>query len=776
MIDRLGIRLYIFLLVTSPLLFGTVEHWSELIMEFLSIFVAFLILMEKKRENTLIKTPGLLFLLLFLSYALFQLLPLPVSVLKILSHRGFEFYTTPFQGEIKWGRLNLYPHGGVHEAFRFIAYGAFYFSTVQLLSERERFNRVIRTVMIFIPLLVLFSIIQYLLWNGKIYWLRPLTLGGTPFGPYVNRNHYAGLMEMVFPLVVALFLYYRPAVVYGSFRERIADLIGQARTNLHLLYGFSGLLIAVSVFLSLSRGGIISLSLSMVAFGVFLILREGPTRKSVLIMLFFLAVLVAVGWFGWDPIFERFEKIRNPSGEISGLRLPLWRDSLQGIRDFFLTGTGFGSFRYVYPHYRTISGDRIAAHAHNDIIELLFEGGLIGFVLFAGFLFSVVKTGFRNVQKRKDPYAVYLFYGGISGLFAILVHSITDFNLHIGANGLYFSFILGLLVSSSSTRFQGGERLSPLLGIKKWVKHRLAIATMGVFLISVLIVKLGALYGGYHFSAFSKIYKDVKGADVTLLKREIRKALIADPLEPKYYFGFAQSLLLEGDTRSAIRFLKRAIILNPINGEYIQLLGKIYMIKGDLKRGESLLRLGMDAEPSRVDLLKNYASYLLKEGRKEEGVSLIKRGIIKAPEKTREFISLMILSGLGEGDIVRAIPERFLPLYLYGDYLRETERQEAAKEAYLRALSVGTKGEGLRPHHYLRVASFLKKMGDVESAIIVLNDALKTMPDVAGIHLTLGRLYEEAGISYRAVEEYRKALLLDPRMGYLKKRIDKLEK
>lgn len=776
MIDRIGIRLYIFLLVITPLLFGTVEHWSELIMEVLSIVIAILVLMEQKKKNLFIKTPGLIFLLLFLSYSIFQLLPLPASVLKLLSPRGFEFYATPLQGEMKWGRLSLYPHGGLHEGLRFIAYGAFYFSTVQLLSDRERFRRVLRAVMVFIPLLALFSIIQYLLWNGKIYWIRPLTLGGTPFGPYVNRNHYAGLIEMVFPLVVALFLYYRPQVVYGSFRERVADLIGQARTNLHLLYGFSGLLIAVSVFLSLSRGGIIGLSLSMVAFGVFLMLREGATRRSVLVMLLFLAVMLAVGWFGWDPIFERFEKIRNPSGEISGLRLPLWRDSLHGIRDFFLTGTGFGSFRYVYPHYRTIGGDRIAAHAHNDIIELVFEGGLIGFVVFAGFLISVVSIGLKNLRKRKDPFAIYLFYGALSGITAILIHSVTDFNLHIGANGLYFSFILGLLVTCSSTRFQGGERLSPLLGIRKGLKGHLAIATMFVLLMSVLIVKLGAISGGYHFTVFSKLYKDGKSTDVKRLKNEIRKALISDPFEPKYYFGFAQTMLLVGDLKNATQFLKRAISLYPLNGEYIQMLGRIYLNNGDPKLGESLLRWGMDMEPTRVDLLKNYASYLLKEGRNEEGVSLIKRGIIKKPEMTREFISLMILSGLREGDITKAIPVRFLPLYLYGDYLRETERQEDAKEVYLNALSVGTKEEGLRPHHYLRVADFLKKLGHVDTAIRVLNDALDVMPGEVSIHIALGRLYEEEGVSYRAVEEYRKALLLDPRRDYLKKRIEKLER
>ena len=82
-----------------------------------------------------------------------------------------------------------------------------------------------------------------------------MTLGGSLFGPYVNRNHYAGLMEMVFPLILGLFLFYIPQVRYGTLREKVARLFNLQKTNIYLLLGFVAVLVATSVFLTLRGPG-----------------------------------------------------------------------------------------------------------------------------------------------------------------------------------------------------------------------------------------------------------------------------------------------------------------------------------------------------------------------------------------------------------------------------------------------------------------------------------------------------------------------------------------
>jgi ABC-type Mn2+/Zn2+ transport system permease subunit len=164
------------------------------------------------------------------------------------------------------------------EFFRFASYGALYAVTVQLLSRKDALKKTIAIIIIFASALSFFGILQHLLPNGKLYWFRERLLGGVPFGPYVNRNHYAGLMEMLFPLVVGLFLVYKPHVSYISFREKIAEMFNLQRTNLYMLLGFSAVLIGTSIFLSLSRSGTISLCLSMIVFGLLVLGKQADRR------------------------------------------------------------------------------------------------------------------------------------------------------------------------------------------------------------------------------------------------------------------------------------------------------------------------------------------------------------------------------------------------------------------------------------------------------------------------------------------------------------------
>ena len=96
---------------------------------------------------------------------------------------------------------------------------------------KELFKKTVFIIVITASFISFFGIIQHLISNNKIYWFRELTQGGVPFGPYVNRNHYAGFMEMLFPLVIGLFLFHKPHVSYTSLREKIAELFNLEKTN-----------------------------------------------------------------------------------------------------------------------------------------------------------------------------------------------------------------------------------------------------------------------------------------------------------------------------------------------------------------------------------------------------------------------------------------------------------------------------------------------------------------------------------------------------------------
>ena len=779
MVDKMIFALFVFILVFSPTAFGSVEEWSQLVMEGGSLLLCLLILLQYRVEKRgFYRPPGLLLLLCFLMIPVLQFIPLPVDMVSFISPKAYEIYSGALgeTGLPEFIPLSLSLKGTLHELLRFLSYGAFYFSTVQILASRENFRRVLVAIVVFASILALFSIVQHLLPNGRIYWLRPLTQGGTPFGPYVNRNHYAGLMEMIFPLVVALFFYYRPVVVYGRFRERLAGVLSQMRTNLHLLTGFSALLIALSVFLSLSRGGIVSISLSMMIFGLLIIVMEGKGRRGLLIMFLFMLILLAVGWFGWDPIFDRFSRIRGQEGEIAELRLRIWGDVLKGIGDFWTAGSGFGSFVHLYPLYQGFSGDRIATHAHNDFLELLLEGGIGGFLIFGVFIFIILRNSWGRYLHRRDPLARYLFIGALSGVSAILFHSVTDFNLHIGANGLYFAFLLGVVVSASATRFHGRREMMSLLPVRHVRKYSPAIISITLIITALLLVKTGTIIGEVKFRQFKRVFpsKDKTAVSSVALRRLAVSAVMADPLEPSYRYALGQTFIIDGDLEGAIPHITEAVRLNPLKGEYLQGLGTLFLSLGESGKGEALLRRGSVVQRQKLELLERYASWLLAQGRKEEGVRLIKEGMEREPKRAGELFSLMILGGLGDDDIRSAIPEKFFPIFRFGEYLEATGKFSKAEAAYLRALSLYPLQEAPRPYYYQRVVRFYLKRKEREKAIRLLNEAVKVIPGDPGLRISLGRLYEEEGILYRAIEEYRKGLLLAPDNLFLRNRLEEL--
>lgn len=139
------------------------------------------------------------------------------------------------------------------------------------------------------------------------------------------------------------------------------------------------------------------------------------------------------------------------------------------IRDFLYTGSGFGTFLHVYPQYSSLPSSAIFDHAHNDYIELLTDGGVIGFLLAAWFILTILVHGFQRLKIRREPYSILLLICGLTAIFSLLLHSVTDFNMHNGANGLYFFFLCGILVSAGNTRLRYRTRSTLLAAVSpKW--------------------------------------------------------------------------------------------------------------------------------------------------------------------------------------------------------------------------------------------------------------------------------------------------------------------
>ncbi len=316
-----------------------------------------------------------------------------------------------------------------------------FFVVIQLFwaASAETWRRVGIAVLAFGFVFSFLSILQFL-WNpGRILWVGHY-LGG-PFGPYVDRDHYAGLMEMVYPVSAA----------YVLSRPKGDSLNG--------MLGFAVLVPVVSILLTGSRGGLVSSIGETAILGAILIWRNPFPSRRRRVAAAGLALVAVAGVFFWlvpTYVLTKLGTIGNYVPEAGeGSRLTLWRNSLGIFRDHPLVGAGMGSFVAAYPAHQTEVSDLVTEHAHNDYVEALSETGLLGGVLILAALILFMHIIFRNlvVQLQHEPGWIQL--GAATACCGLLIHSFVDFNLHIPANAAWFAFCAGL-ASLSGRMIQEG--------------------------------------------------------------------------------------------------------------------------------------------------------------------------------------------------------------------------------------------------------------------------------------------------------------------------------
>ncbi len=767
----------IFTLFLSPLLFGTVEVWSIALME-LSIFVIFLLWLKgnssaDSKGIRLIETPLFIPMLLILILGVFHLIPLPQPVIKVISPGTYEVYNNKLLGDSCLFTLSLFPYGTLLEMMRLLTYIMAFFLTIQLFSKERQLLRLVKAMMVIGTVVALIGLFQMIFNNEKILWIRKLRQGGTPFGPYVNRNHFAGLMEMLIPLSTGMLIRFSPSLsLKKGLRYGLSEFMRHERANIFILSLTAVVIMITALFVSLSRGGIIGLSISMLLFGAMLILRNSTKKKGIIIVLISAITLLTVGWFGWDMVIERFEKLKQ-SDLSSEMRLHNWRDSVRIVKDFPFTGTGPGTYEKVYPRYKTIPSQERWEHAHNDYIEGTIEMGIIGLIIVLYAIFKFYRIMFTGLMKRRLLDARILSIGAMTGVTGILIHSITDFNLHIGANGLYF-FVL-LAISIIAINIKPTEEKGTLLS-ERIIPKYLRSPVYGLSIVMTLVVSLIVISGLYSAS----ISGPVRDGRENLLKKKgmLDIAMRLNPVDPEIPFARGNISSVLGLDDDALKDYRRAVRLNPLSGEYLQMLCLTLDRKGLKDTVDDCFVLSIRYDPTSAWLRKNYGLWLLSKGRKAEAMTEIKKAIELDPSNTRLYLTGLILSGFSPDQIRDVIPENTLAQLQYGRFREERGELDEALDAYTDALSLMKRdlerNGTVMPEVYLRIGGIYEKKDMLKEALSIYEEGVNLKPDDYSLRVSLARTYDRLGIAYRAMDEYRKALVLNPSSRFAQQRLKRL--
>ena len=295
-------------------------------------------------------------------------------------------------------------------------------------------------VLVFAGCMGLFAMLQSASGAHRIYG-RVETPNGALFGPYVNRDHFAGLMEMLLPA----------AILY------IAGRHGRFSLEASVWRVSAVALALAALLLSGSRGGLMALAAEIAIATIVLhraAVRTGQRRRLATAAAF--ALVVGVTLFAYvDPGWVA-KKLRSVAyvdkawAEWTSDRKKMAFDALRMWRDHALLGVGLGDFETAYPRYQSFPSDMWIDHAHNDYAEAAAETGLVGSLLILSALALFLRLAFRDCRRSLRFHPGWIRLGAAIGCCGMLVHSLWDFNLHIPANAAWFAVLAGLATTRDS--------------------------------------------------------------------------------------------------------------------------------------------------------------------------------------------------------------------------------------------------------------------------------------------------------------------------------------
>ncbi|MFN2454900.1 MAG: O-antigen ligase family protein [Pyrinomonadaceae bacterium] len=429
-------------MVLSTIAFGTVHSWSLAIFQFGAAVIVVLWCMDgwRSRNLRLSFNPLQLPLVGLLLCGVAQLWPVSgangnSSALSSIKTLSLDPYAT---------RLAL---------MQILALTIYFAAALAFIDSPRRLRLMVRVISIFGFVLAIFGLIQFFTSPTKIYWFRqpPQSI---PFGPFINRHHFAGYMEMTLALPLGLLF------------------SGAIEGDKRLLYAFAAGIMAVALVMTGSRGGIVSLTAAV----FFLLVIAGARRRrrrrrkgggkreaestadevaderrqrvqSALVRAgigFGLMTMLLLGviWLGGESALSRLVGTVNADDPTTG-RTHFWGVTLDIIRHYPVLGTGLGSFGLAYTQYDSGGGLMRVEQAHNDYLQVLSDAGIVGAAFGLFFLVALFRMSFAR-RESEDKFRRGVAIGALTGCFAVLVHSFFDFTLHTTSNALLFLIMAAL--------------------------------------------------------------------------------------------------------------------------------------------------------------------------------------------------------------------------------------------------------------------------------------------------------------------------------------------
>lgn len=413
LLNKLVFGTLVFLIVITPIPYGTVEPWWKAAFVCAVFAICILALIEHLlRSTSTIIGKSVLLPLLALSALAF------IQTLSLGSHAEANLRI--------WNAISADPYQTRFFALQMLALTTFLALLYRYASTERRIRVLVYTVLAIAVVSAVFGILRQTT-QQQTGFLLPLLKQNQGFAQFINKNHFAYLMEMAFGLGLGL-------ILGGAVRrERLMIYVA-------LLFP-----IWTALVLANSRGGVLAM-IAQVVIAVFLWtgmqkIGQSVAIRAVLLVVLFVGIAIGTLWVGGDRLATNFEATTSEFTSVTtregASRNEIWRATLKMFAAHPILGVGLGGYWIGITAYHDASGLMTPQEAHNDYLELLSSGGLIGFALGVWFVMAVVRQVRENFLVDTG-YIRALRYGAILGIAGVAAHSLVDFGLHIIANAIVF--------------------------------------------------------------------------------------------------------------------------------------------------------------------------------------------------------------------------------------------------------------------------------------------------------------------------------------------------
>ncbi len=294
-------------------------------------------------------------------------------------------------------------------------------------------------------MLAIIGLAQKATFNGKLLWVwEPMSYSTNAFGPFVNRNHFAGWMLLTLMVSVGY--------LFGRFSSRGTSReltwrdhllwIGSAEGTSVILTAAAIVVMACSLLWTMSRSGIAGAAVAATILTGTAVYRSNlRTMRIVLAGYLVLTVAGLVAWRGTDTLFAWYGNTRTLEW-----RFDLWRDTLPALKDFWVTGSGLNTYDTLMLSYPRTDRLSMPREAHNDYLQLAVEGGMLVCLPVLLLILAVARTIVKRLKQPQDEMTWWIRMGAAAGICGIAVQELTEFSLQIPGVALLFATCVALAV------------------------------------------------------------------------------------------------------------------------------------------------------------------------------------------------------------------------------------------------------------------------------------------------------------------------------------------